>query len=82
MQIGIGSGLNTKPEGSIHAHGCAELKNNLNILLLRAQTAQGWFYTEKASQEDVEFFYQRDIDHGQDVEKQIVWLAKNKLLSI
>ena len=36
--------------GSIHAHGCAKLKNDPNIPLLGA----------KASQEDIEFFYQGD----------------------
>ena len=46
--------------GSIHAHGCAKLKNDPNIPLLGAKAAQGSFYTEKASQEDTEFFYQGD----------------------
>ena len=69
-------------KGSIRAHGCAKLKNDPNVPLLRTQAAQGWFYKEKASHEDIKFFYQGDIDHGQDAEKQIVRLAKNKLISI
>ena len=57
---------------SIHAHGCAKLKYYPNIPLLQAQAAQ----------EDIQFFYQGNIDHAQDAEKQIVKLAKNKLISI
>ena len=57
--------------GSIQANGCTKLKSYPNIPLLRAQAAQGWFYTEKASQEDIEFFCQVDIDRGQEADCEI-----------
>ena len=59
--------------GSIHAHGCAKLKNDPDIPTLKACAAKAWSLLETQSDmENFEFFFQPAIDDGKESERQVL----------
>ncbi len=62
--------------GSIHAHGCAKLKNDPDIRLLRNHACLAFLENETSrhemSPDDFEFFCQRIINRGEDAEKLLI----------
>ena len=73
MQAGIGFDFEYQARGSIHAHGCAKLKNDLDIATLKACAAKAWSLLETQSDmENFEFFFQPAIDDGKESERQVL----------
>ena len=73
MQTGIGFDLNIKPAGTIHAHGCAKLKNDPDIPTLKACAAKAWTLLETQSDmENFEFSRHPAIDDGQESARQVL----------
>ena len=62
--------------GSIHAHGCAKLKNDPDMRLLRNCVCLAFQQNEttrhEMSPDDFEFFYQDLIQEGKDAEKLLI----------
>ena len=62
--------------GSIHAHGCAKLKNDPDIRLLRNHACLAFLENETSrhemSPDDFEFFCQGIINRGEDAEKLLI----------
>ena len=59
--------------GSIHAHGCAKLKNDPDMRLLRNRVRLAFLENEttrhEMSPDDFEFFYQEIVQEGKDAKK-------------
>ena len=62
--------------GSIHAHGCAKLKNDPDIRLLRKKACLAFIENDKTrnelSTDDFDFFCQDVIKDGKDAEKLLI----------
>ena len=62
--------------GSIHAHGCAKLKNDPDIRLLRKKACLAFIENDKTmnelSTDDFDFFCQDVIKDGKDAEKLLL----------
>ena len=59
--------------GSIHAHGCAKLKNDPDIPTLISCAAKVWSLLEtQCDMENFEFFPQAAIDDGKESERQVL----------
>ena len=59
--------------GSIHAHGCAKLKNDPDITTLRACAAKPWSLFETQSEmENFDFFPLPAIDDSKESERQVL----------
>ncbi|XP_028417584.1 uncharacterized protein LOC114542031 [Dendronephthya gigantea] len=68
--------------GSIHAHGCAKLKNDPDIRLLRKRACQAVLEKEKENEmspDDFEFSCQEIVREGEDAERKLIsyvdWLV-------
>ncbi|XP_028394469.1 uncharacterized protein LOC114518663 [Dendronephthya gigantea] len=68
--------------GSIHAHGCAKLKNDPDIRLLRKRACKAVLEKEKENEmspDDFEFSCQDIVREGQDAERKLIsyvdWLV-------
>ena len=62
--------------GSIHAHGCAKLKNDPDMRLLRNRVRLAFLENEttrhEMSPDDFEFFYQEIVQEGEDAKKLLI----------
>ncbi|XP_028418913.1 uncharacterized protein LOC114544479 [Dendronephthya gigantea] len=61
--------------GSIHAHGCAKLKNDPDIRLLRKRACQAVLEKEKENEmspDDFEFSCQDIVREGEDAERKLI----------